>query len=177
MAPQFHLHCSGSAQARDTPMKPRLSPGRSGRAPWQTTWGKGQALKAQKAGLAGTDTHTLIEQALPGTPGQLRSSKPAEAKTQPNPKNKHRKIHEKGRPQVKGHQKHQHFTAAQNLTRHGQHHGTGKRRKQEGQRSKSLSVQLQKRYQRGWPRSARGLAFFFLFFFFPFFKLSFINNV
>lgn len=31
-----------------------------------------------------------------------------------------------GQPQVKGHQKHQHFTAAQNLTRHGQHHGTGK---------------------------------------------------
>lgn len=31
-----------------------------------------------------------------------------------------------GQPQVKGHQKHQHSTAAQNLTRHGQHHGTGK---------------------------------------------------
>lgn len=40
----------------------------------------------------------------------------------------HTRAHTKtqGQPQVKGHQKHQHFTAAQNLTRHGQHHGTGK---------------------------------------------------
>lgn len=38
----------------------------------------------------------------------------------------HTSTQTQGQPQVKGHQKHQHFTAAQNLTRHGQHHGTGK---------------------------------------------------
>ena len=73
-------------------------------------------------------------QAGPGTPGGYslpRSSKPAEAKPQQTPKKKKKNpnthTHKtQGQPQVKGHQKHQHFTAAQNLTRHGQHHGTGK---------------------------------------------------
>lgn len=49
------------------------------------------------------------------------------------------------------------------------------RRKQEGQRSKSLSVQLQKRYQRGRPLVGSQLGLFF--FSFSFFKLSFISNV
>lgn len=48
-------------------------------------------------------------------------------KQKQKPKTTHeKKTPTQGQPQVKGHQKHQHSTAAQNLTRHGQHHGTGK---------------------------------------------------
>lgn len=74
-------------------------------------------------------------QAVPDTPGEYvlpGSSKPAEAKPQQNPKKQTLTHKTQGQPQVKGHQKHQHFTAAQNLTRHGQHHGTGKTESRKG---------------------------------------------
>lgn len=112
-----------------------------------------------------------MEQVLPKTPASLRSGKPAAEELQPNPKNKHRRTHKKGQPQVKGHQKHQHFTAAQNLTRHGRHHGTTTAPARDGSRKGRRVSHFRyncKRYQRGCLRLARGLAFFFSF-------LSFLN--
>lgn len=131
--------------------------------------GTGQVLKAEKPGLLGTDTPPPypMEQVLPKTPASLRSGKPAAEELQPNPKNKHRRTHKKGQPQVKGHQKHQHFTAAQNLTRHGRHHGTTTAPARDGSRKGRRVSHFRyncKRYQRGCLRLARGLAFFFFLF-------------
>lgn len=120
-------------------------------------------------------------QAGPGTPGEYilpRSSKPAEAKPQQNPK-------KKKKTQIRTHTKHRDShrskvtRSTSTLRLHKTSPGTDNttapaRRKQEGKRSKSLSVQLQKRYQRGRPPVGSQLGFFF---FFSFFKLSFISNV
>lgn len=110
-------------------------------------------------------------QAGPGTPGEYilpRSSKPAEAKPQQNPKKK--------KTQIRTHTKHRDShrskvtRSTSTLRLHKTSPGTDNttapaRRKQEGKRSKSLSVQLQKRYQRGRPPVGSQLGFFFFFFF------------
>lgn len=83
MAPHFTYPATGSAQALHRHAKPRLCGGESGRAPYLILWGPGSGTGAEGAGLVGRSPSR-------GCPApQSRPSKPAEAKTQPNPKNKH----------------------------------------------------------------------------------------
>lgn len=111
-APNFTYSATASTQALDPHAKLRLR---------GTKWQR-NGTSAEEHGLAGSLLYSRgVSSAWNPSPTQVQK-----ARSKTTTKSKKHTHTTQGQPQVKGHQKHQHFTAAQNLTRHGQHHGTGK---------------------------------------------------
>lgn len=127
--PNFTDSATLPTQALDPHAKPRLR-----RDPVAEEWTSAECEPAgslpYSSGVspAWDPSPTQVQQASRSKTTTMTKKKKKKNK-QKNP-NKHthekKKTHTQGQPQVKGHQKHQHSTAAQNLTRHRQHHGTGK---------------------------------------------------
>lgn len=117
-APNFTHSATVPTQALNPHGKPRLR---------GTEWQR-NGTRAEKCELAGSPLHSNgVSSAWDPSPTQVQQVSRSKTTTKSKKQTHiHKKTHTQGQPQVKGHQKHQHFTAAQNLTRHGQHHGTGK---------------------------------------------------
>lgn len=140
--------------------EPGLEPRRkTARGTVVTPWSQQAATQGQRCG-----SNTVGETPPPTTgakrPGWRPRRGPGPARQQKQEHNQIQKTHTENAQdsQVKGHQEHQHLTAARNLTRHGQHHGTGKRRKREVEGVSHF------RYNCKIPKRAARRPFFFFFF-------------
>lgn len=150
-APKFTDSATVPTQALGPQVKPRLRGTR-----WQRN-----GTSAEEQELAGSLLYSPgVSSAWDPSPTQVQqASRSKTTKSKTHAHTKHRDSH---RSKV--------TRSTSTLRPHKTSPGTDNttapaRRKQEGQRSKSLSVQLQKRYQRGQPLGGLQLGFFFFFFF------------